>query len=125
MLRRWIRALARTGVPGRPFPVPPKTGRPLRTLLRLEAVEDRTLASITAVEPPKFLTTTHVGTTSKPATPSDDKTPPASDGSDQSATPTHDGPTSGTADGIPVLMAGGSTLTTTVELPVPAARQQA
>lgn len=127
MFRRWIRVLVRTGVPGRPYAVPPRTGRPLRTQLRLEAVEDRTLASITAVEPPKFLTTTHVGTTSRPATPTptDDKTPSTSDGSDQSATPTNDGPTFSAAAGTPASMTGGFTLSAKADLPVPAAREQA
>lgn len=121
MFRRWIRALARTGLPGRPFPVPPKTGRHPRTLLRLEAVEDRTLASITAVEPPKFLTATHVGTTSKPAkpTPSDDKTTTPSDGSDQTASPAHDGATFSAADATPAQMTGGFTLSATADLPAP------
>jgi RNA polymerase sigma factor (sigma-70 family) len=104
--------------------VPPRTGRPLRTVLRLEAVEDRTLASTTAVEPPKFLTSTHLGTTSKPATPAPatDKPQTNSDDSDQTATPT---PTFSAADGTPVLLTGGLSLTTAVELPLPTAREQA
>src|SRR5947209_5854376 len=125
MFRRWIRALARTGVPGRPFPVSPKVGRHPRTLLRLEAVEDRTLASISAVEPPKFppAAGAHVGTTSKPATPSssDDQTPASSDGSDHSTPQQPDAPVVAAA---PVLMADGFTLTA-ADLPAPVARQQA
>src|SRR5215212_7008630 len=53
MIRRWFRALARTGSLVRPSPVSPAAGRRGRTPLRLEAVEDRTLASVVPVEPPK------------------------------------------------------------------------
>jgi RNA polymerase sigma factor (sigma-70 family) len=131
MFRRWIRALARTGVPGRPFPVPPKAGRHPRTLLRLEAVEDRTLASITAVEPPKFLSSAgaHLGKTPKPTTPtpSDDKSQTTADGSDQAAPQDQFGPNLGTAAAdTPVLLTGGFTLSSTAvaDLPAPVTRHQ-
>lgn len=52
MIRRWLRALTRTGDPGRPHLSPPPSGRRLRTLLRLEAVEDRTLASVSPLDLP-------------------------------------------------------------------------
>jgi RNA polymerase sigma factor (sigma-70 family) len=45
MIRRWFRALSGTGIAGRPYLASPTVGRRPRTLLRLEVVEDRTLAS--------------------------------------------------------------------------------
>lgn len=51
MIRRWFRAVAVTWMSGRPSSTPPSGGR-ARARLRLEAVEDRTLASAVAVEPP-------------------------------------------------------------------------
>ena len=51
MIPRWIRALARTW-PVRPFPGPAPSRAAPRTFLGLEAVEDRTLASVSAVERP-------------------------------------------------------------------------
>lgn len=51
MIRRWFRALTRTGFPSRPYSSPPRSGRRLRTLLRLEPVEDRTLASVSPLDP--------------------------------------------------------------------------
>ena len=55
MIRRWFRALARTGPLVRPHPLSCPPGRRGRTLLRLEAVEDRTLASVSPAEPPEAL----------------------------------------------------------------------
>ena len=52
MIRRWYRALAWTFASGQPSQSPAATRRRSRTLLRLEAVEDRTVASAVVVDPP-------------------------------------------------------------------------
>src|SRR5262245_32189854 len=59
MVRSWFRGLARKCSPGSQFPssVPPRR-RP-RTLLRLEEVEDRTVASSVQDEPPTSVPPAH------------------------------------------------------------------
>jgi RNA polymerase sigma factor (sigma-70 family) len=117
MIRRWIRALERTW-PVRPFPAPPPVGRRRRTLLRLEAVEDRTLASVTAVEPPELVpaaTEAHADSTTPPTKPkSDDQSDAGSSPSDHQTSVT----ASAAAD-MPVMMAGGGWNTWVGDAPVP------
>jgi RNA polymerase sigma factor (sigma-70 family) len=59
MVRRWFRVLARKCSPGSQFPSPVPPRRRPRTLLRLEAVEDRTVASTVQDEPPASLPVAH------------------------------------------------------------------
>src|SRR5262249_43066416 len=59
MVRRWFRVLARKYSPGSQFPSPVTPRRRPRTLLRLEAVEDRTVASPVQDEPPTSLPAAH------------------------------------------------------------------
>jgi RNA polymerase sigma factor (sigma-70 family) len=117
MIRRWIRALARTW-PVRPFPAPPAAGRCPRTLLRLEAVEDRTLASVTAVDQPDPVPTpaeARVGSTTPPTKPKpDDQSDAGPSQSDQQAPIT----TSAVAH-APVMMADGGWNTWVGDAPVP------
>src|SRR4051794_32551119 len=116
MIRRWIRAVARTW-PVRPSPAPPPVGRRCRTLLRLEAVEDRTLASAAAVDPPDLVpaaTEAHAADTAPSTKPKpDDQSDAGSTQSDQLV------PVTASAADMPVMMTGGGWNTWVGDAPVP------
>jgi RNA polymerase sigma factor (sigma-70 family) len=52
MMRFWFRGPARKGPSGQGLPLPPRPGPRRRVLLRLEAVEDRTVTSTVTADPP-------------------------------------------------------------------------
>jgi RNA polymerase sigma factor (sigma-70 family) len=117
MVRRWFRVLARKYSPDRQFPSPVPPRRRPRTLLRLEAVEDRTVASTVQHEPPTSLPAAHeaqLAPAPKPVAGTTDKDQ-AQAGDNGASTP---GPhqqeslTPVVGDG-PVLMADGAPIATT------------
>src|SRR5687767_15073069 len=114
MIRRWLGALARTGSLVRPTPVSSPAGRRRRTLLRLEAVEDRTLASVTPLEPPEAVPApdqsqvTSVPESSDPAPVVDQGVPLPTDGWNTSSPPTSDADVRTAADVAMQMTFGGS-----------------
>lgn len=124
MIRRWFRAVTRTGSLVRPTPLSSPAGRRGRTLLRLEAVEDRTLASITPVDPPEPVPApdqsqiTSVPESSDPAPVIDQEVPLPTDGWNTSTPPTADADVRTAADVAMQMTFGGSA--TLNALPAPA-----
>jgi len=55
-MQLWFRRLARKCLSGQKFHVPCRTARQRSVCLRLEAVEDRTVASVATLDPPDLLT---------------------------------------------------------------------
>jgi RNA polymerase sigma factor (sigma-70 family) len=107
MIPSWLRALVGAGKPGRPSRTPTVRHRP-RTILRLEAVEDRTVASAVAAEPPPALLHAAVPSSDAPSKPTDQPKPPTDKNADGSTTDqSADGQDTSAAD-TPVLMVGSA-----------------
>src|SRR5947209_785591 len=107
MIRRWLQAMVRTRPSGQHSSMPAARRRP-QVLLRLETVEDRTVASATTHEPPTLLADSiRVDSPATPAKDAGDVKPAKSDGqTDPTSQPTSDGPDVYTTHDGPVLLLG-------------------
>src|SRR5262249_52562043 len=125
MVRRWFRVLARKYSPGSQFPSPVPPRRRPRTLLRLEAVEDRTVASTVQDEPPTSLPPAHAAQVAPaPVTgTTDDKSSQAGDSGSSAAGPHQQESLTPVAGDGALLMADGvptaTTASTTFSDPAP------